>query len=235
MSRKSNSPIVIGLLHMHHKCDDLKEEEIEATAKVRKFLEKKAKDGKKRTVFLEGPKIEDKIDDIDRKYFGNRDPFLAVRDAAKKYGWKVVGLDKHSHLNAYLSAELTLRNAMAFAKETGQKLPREEIDLRNYLIYNLRERHWAILVRQKAGPLDLVIMHPGHIKGFLQESGILEKNVVRLSKDIIPNQRRLFEGLDKALGNRRLNRKRLEMLNRRRQRDRKKRELLKRVVAAWLQ
>lgn len=175
-------PTIVALEHLSNTKPEEQERLFEAKIQVRHFLESLAKDGKKRTVYLEvSPESMQQITSKNM-LFKATDPFMGVIDFAKRNGWKIVCLDNPK-------IDLKTYQAVERLGDIFGRIPIEVINSRycqdaleaRFNLMNLRAQVWAHLTRT-AQPEDLIIMHPNHVNDFLLESGILGKNVKWISK-----------------------------------------------------
>jgi hypothetical protein len=164
-AKKKESPTVIAVRH-YDWGELINRESIKSVAR----LFKKAKQGEKRTLFIEIH--EEAISDLLTKEVKPhlRDAFYVAVKLADKYGWKIVALDKKS-----ITSKLQWQE--------NPVLTENELRERNFDTFNLRENMWTDILKDfRAGRKDFVVMHPNHVRGFLIESGIKGKNVVWIDK-----------------------------------------------------
>ncbi len=171
-------PIIIALEHrsLSRLFETQTRDRLKAARKeVSKFLGLLARNGAKRTLYIEGSKgtidgilakgIRGILQNLSRKSTQDYlppEPFEVAILAAKKHGWEIKPLD---------------------SKEITGKLTKggcNDIESR-YVGYDIRERKWAIKTR-RAGENDIIVMHPNHVSGFLKMSGINLKKVAWISK-----------------------------------------------------
>ncbi len=131
----------------------------------------------KRTLFIETtPKGHREVGlSITNSPFSSAiDPFSTAITVAERQGWRIVFLDREKIRDA---------QNMLLKKVGDLKAGEKRIHkLLSYLNRNLREQYWVKkLIREKAAPGDIIIMHLGHVAGFLAESGITEKHVSWIS------------------------------------------------------
>lgn len=143
---------------------------IKSSKVVSNLFESLARQGVKRTLFIEGAKQSFRI-----KKFNNgagkqrfvisakNEPFLAAFRAAAKNGWNIVTLDSRIRLQkdfyTFGTAESRLFHNM-----------------------NIREDAWAKILRKEASPNDVVFVHSGHVGGILLNTGWNAKKVIWVNR-----------------------------------------------------
>jgi len=135
----------------------------ETKEKLSQELNPLAQDGVKRRLFIEGTRefyssvLEDpNVCDLEPCI---SEPYYHAVRIALNAGWQVVTLDKASY------------------EDVIQNYPPKSPE-RRYMQYNLRERHWALVLRQhSACSNDIMLIHPNHVEGFLAETGFPSERV----------------------------------------------------------
>ncbi len=108
-------------------------------------------------------------------HVGLIDPFGVAIAKAHEMGWGIVPLDKQSVHDLYWGFR-----------------ERESRGVLRFMNMNLREKQWALKIKQKkAGKNDFVLVHQDHVEGLLHESGISRKSVIWVSKPTGAAWRRL--------------------------------------------
>lgn len=156
--RKQIGPTLIALNHNVYDRASLD--------KVKKFV-KDAGESKRR-LFIECPK-----EDFDKilKYRFTGETFADFMHLALDNGWEVIPIDRK------IQAPGAPMPISFKASVEG------DILLERYVRLNVREKYWARLIKKfKPRAEDFIVMHPGHIRGFLSESRIKPKKVVWLDK-----------------------------------------------------
>lgn len=153
------------------KREKFKEEHLDQLTKTSKELnetfEKLAKEGKTRTIFIETDRnLLQRSSTKEALHYHEHvfpDPWILAIHLANKYGWRIFPLD--SKLLKSISG-----------KSSGEYLES------NYIDMNMREAQWAAKFKKHGHNDDIVLMHPGHVEGFLNQSGIKGTRVVWVDK-----------------------------------------------------
>ncbi|MDD5162677.1 MAG: hypothetical protein PHD95_00540 [Candidatus ainarchaeum sp.] len=176
-NHQNNNPKIIALEHPPFPNSLSKHTALaEGSAQIRAFLEKRAKKGTTFRIFLEGSldmlNYFKKIDldfaemgseEKDRSFFlADLSPYFNVVQIATREKWPIIPLDK---------------KAIKALVEKG--IAKKDSTLGRYLVSNLRERYWAHLLKiMKPTSVDVIIVHPNHVRGLLIETGMNPRNVI---------------------------------------------------------
>lgn len=119
---------------------------------------------------------------------------------AKAAGWKVNVLDKNSNFDL-----IENERERQWKKDKTADLT----EIERYMVYDLREKRWATLLRRDATPNDIVIIHPAHVDGLIHQSNFNPKQVVWIHQDARegfyprPDPIKLKKEFDERMGRRR--------------------------------
>lgn len=161
-------PIVIAL---HHATGERKDQETlrEGQRKLTGIFEETRNIQLQRRVYIE----EFGLDGGNFRTARRLNPHHHAAREAERRGWVPVCLDTKRHDGLYRFYGTSKGDFLHDAEKA------RFIELNNRFVNcNLRERMWAKRFRNEFGANDYVVLHPSHVAGFLQETGISPERVI---------------------------------------------------------